>query len=234
MNSENYLEKFDKIFNRKKILNIVISSIIVTGGIFAIFYMFSLENTGILALRWMTVDGTIYTTVLTCCCLFINIYEIKRKTEISRRVIYFIRLSCAVAECLILAVVMISQLPVFETHLHLIRPDMFFMHVLIPILAIYSFTFNDTPIGKLKLKNLIAGTAYVLLYAAIIVTLILTGVIHGKYIPYFFLDVYNLPIYITIISYVTIFAMALLFSALLYKINRKLYWKWYEGIFKRK
>lgn len=31
-----------------------------------------------------------------------------------------------------------------------------------------------------------------------------------------------------------LFAMALIFSGLLYKINRKLYWKWYEGIFKSK
>ena len=114
--------------------------------------------------------------------------------------------------------------------MHIFRYDMFNMHILIPILMIASFVLNDPPIGKLSFIRKLHGTWYVSLYAAIIITLILTGVIATEQIPYFFLDVTHLPLLDLVTYFVMIYAIAISLSNLLSWLNRKLSWVWLRNL----
>lgn len=221
-------DRFDWWYREKKMLNLFVCAMIIIMCVFALIYMANIDREGILMLRWMTVDGTLFTLILTLCCFIINIVEINRKTELTRRAVYFMRLSSAVAEAVIIIVVLISQLPVFPMHMHVARPDMFFMHIAIPILVIASFTMNDSPLGRLSRVETFYGTSYVTFYAVIILSLIGFGVIKREYIPYGFLDIKAMSIPVIIATIAVFYLMGYALSARLSRMNRKLYWRWFR------
>lgn len=208
--------------------------LIICMGVFSIIYVYNYDNDGIMTFRWMTVDGTIYTTILTIIVVLCNIYELIRKTEVSRKVVYLLRLSSAVTEGIIVIVVLISQLPVFPAHMHISRIDMLFMHICIPILTIFSFINNDSPVRKLSLFDLTIGTSFVIIYLIIIVSLIGTGVLTKEYIPYDFLNFENLGGKFAMIG---LFVLAYIGAGVLTHFmsvwNRKVYWLWFKDVAKK-
>ncbi len=217
-------QNFDRQYRIKKLVNLAVSLVIVVLGISSVIFIFVHDGDGWLTFRWLTVDGTLFTTILSVFFLVIDIIDFNNLSEHSSSMVYFARLAAAVAEGLIMIVVLISQLPIFSEHMHIFRYDMFNMHILIPLLMIASFVLNDPPIGKLHFLQKLHGTWYVSLYAAIIITLILTGVIPTERIPYFFLDVTHLPLLDLVTYFVMIFAIAISLSHLLSYLNRKLSW----------
>lgn len=225
---EEYAVFFDRRYRQKKILNLFIGAVIIAMCVFALAYMANIDKEGLLMLRWMTVDGTLFTLILTLFFFIVNIVELHRKTEMTRRAVYISRLSSAVAESVIIIVVLISQLPIFPMHMHVARPDMFLMHIVIPILVIASFTMNDSPLGKLSRAETFYGTSFVTLYAVNVLALIVTGVIKREYIPYGFLDVKAMSIPAIIGTIVVFYVMGYSLSAGLSKLNRKLYWGWFK------
>ena len=231
---ENTMKDFDNRYRAKKIANMICSIIIIFMGVFSVIYTYEFDNDGIMTFRWMTVDGTIYTTILTIIVVACNVYELIRKTEVSRKVVYLLRLSSAVTEGIIIIVVLISQLPFFPTHMHIARIDMFFMHICIPILTILSFINNDSPIRKLSLLELSFGTSFVIIYLIIIVTMIGTGVLTKEYIPYDFLNFENMGGKFAMIG---LFVLAYIGSGVLAHFmsvwNRKAYWFWFKNVAKR-
>lgn len=223
------LEKnFDRRYRKKKVLNLIVGTLIIAMCVFALIRMAGIDREGLLMLRWMTVDGTLFTLMLTIFFFIVNIVELRRNTEMTRRAIYFTRLSSAVAESMIFITVLISQLPVFPMHLHLTRPDMFCMHIAIPILVIVSFTMNDSPLGKLTRIETFYGTSYVTFYAVIILSLIGSGVIKREDIPYGFLDIKAMSIPLIIATIAVFYVMGYTLSSSLSKMNRKLYWTWFK------
>ena len=102
--------------------------------------------------------------------------------------------------------------------------------VLIPVLTILSFLLNDSPIGRLSFRQKLRGTWFITLYAAVILTLILTGVIPAEQIPYFFLDVAHMPVTAFLGCFAFIYSVAILLSHLLSGWNRKLSWLWFRGV----
>lgn len=223
-------QNFDRQYRIKKIANFIVSLIIILLGVTSVVFILRQDREGWLTLRWLTVDGTLFTTILSVFFVVIDIIDFLRLTEHSSTLIYFMRLAAAVAEGLIMIVVLISQLPVFPEHMHIFRYDMFNMHILIPLLMIASFILNDTPIGILNFSRKWHGTWYVSLYAAVIITLILTGVISTEQIPYFFLDVTHLPLLDLATYFVCIYGIAFGLSALLSYLNRKLSWLWLHDL----
>ena len=221
-------DHFDLRYREKKILNLFVGAMIIAMCVFALIYMAGIDREGILMLRWMTVDGTLFTLVLTLFFFIVNIVELSRNTELTRRAIYFTRLSSAVAESVIIIVVLISQLPVFPMHMHIARPDMFFMHIAIPVLVIASFTMNDSPLGKLGRVETFYGTSFVTFYAVIILSLIGSGVIKREYIPYGFLDIKAMSMPVIIATVAVFYVMGYALSAGLSEMNRKLYWRWFR------
>lgn len=225
MDTKDPLEIFNAKYRRKKMANIIISSATVLMGIFAVTFIFTHEQGGVLAFRWLTVDGTIFTTVLTAIAVVVNIVEFKRYTEVTKTFVYMIRLSSAVTEGIIFLVVMISQLPFFEDHMHVIRPDMMMMHVIIPILTIVSFIYNDSPLGKFRFSWVFCGNAYALIYAVTVTALISIGHIPQEMVPYFFMDVRKTDIAFVLTSFAIIFCMGIGLSYALVELNRRIYWR---------
>ena len=219
------LEIFNAKYRRKKITNLIISCITVLLGIFAIYYIFVFEDGGLKTFRWLTVDGTIFTTFLTAIVVVVNIVEFRKYTELTKTFVYLIRLSSAVTEGIIFIVVMISQLPCFEDHMHLVRPDMLIMHVIIPILTVISFIYNDSPIGKFRLRWVFAGNAYALTYTVVVITLIATKVITQDKIPYFFLDIRQTGVPTVLLCASAIFCIGMGLCYALVELNRRMYWR---------
>ena len=223
------LEAFERRFRQKKRINICVSSFIAILGITSFLYGIRLESISTI-FRWMTVDGTVFTTLGAIAFIAINIVEVRKSTEMTRITVYYIRLSSAVAESVILIVVLFSQLPFFLEHLPMFdRYDSFVMHILVPLLGISSFLANDSPIGKLSAMERWHGTWFVSFYAIIVLPLIAAEVIPTHMIPYFFLDFRHYA-WATAVAFVFIYGCAYLMGWYLSEKNRKLSWLWFKGI----
>lgn len=223
-------QRFEYRYKIKKFVNVLISAAIFISGVLSLVYIWNYDQDGLLTFRWLTVDGTIFTSAIAFFYVIVSILEILHYTELTNRYVYFMRLASAVAESLILVVVLLSQLPFSNQHLHIFRFDMFQMHVLIPVLTVASFILNDSPIGKLNFLQKLHGTWFITLYAVVIITLIKTGILLPDKIPYFFLDVTSLP-FISFLGYVVfVYALGITLSYFLSCWNRKLSWIWFRGI----
>lgn len=145
----------------RKVINMFSTGHILWIAISFVLFIYYFDGEGLLTFGWMTVDGTIFTTLMTIFFVAVNTTELIEDTELTLRSVYFARLSSAVAESLILIVVLISQLPVFPQHMHILRYDMMCMHILIPLLTILSFVYNDSPMPRLRFKDLMKGTWFI-------------------------------------------------------------------------
>lgn len=227
---EEIVETFDRRYYRKKMTNLCISFLIVLLGVTSLCYGLSLESTPTI-FRFMTVDGTIFTTLGAIAFIGVNLVEILNHTELTNMFVYYIRLSAAVAESVILIVVMTSRLPFFSEHLQLAnRYDTFAMHLLIPLLGISSFLINDSPIGKLTPKQRWNGTWFVTFYAVVILSLIVTKALPAHLIPYFFVDIWQTPWHMIAFAFFFVYGITYLMSWRLSEWNRKLSWLWFRNI----
>ena len=144
--------------------------------------------------------------------------------------LYFFRLSLAVTEFLVPVTVLIGFLPFFTDHPVISRYDMAGMHVLIPLLTVGTFVFNDSAIGVLPRRKLWYGLSVITIYAVFILTLILTNVVPESKIPYSFLDVRNQPLWYPLLVTVAFYGIGYLLSWVFYKLNLKLSWNWYRDV----
>ena len=223
---------FDRRYRIKKTINILISGVILLLGVSACLFGLRLEPS-VTIFRFMTFDGTVFTSFGALVFIVVNVLEVLRKTELTSLTVYYIRLSSAAAEAVIFIVVLFSQLPVFSEHLLLFdRYDSFVMHALIPVLAVTSFVINDSSAGKLRPLQRFNGTWFVTFYAAVILTLLGTGLLPHDLIPYFFLDVWNNHWSVTLVAFLFIYGAAYLISWALSVWNRKLSWLWFRNISK--
>lgn len=221
---------FDRQYRKKKRVNLIISALIAALGVSSFVYGLSLESISTI-FRWLTVDGCVFTTVSAIACIAVNLVEVLRNTELTRKSVYFLRLSSAVAESVIFIVVLFSQLPVFEEHLPLFdRYDSFVMHALLPLLCVGSFLINDPPIGKLKPWQRWHGTWFVSYYAINILTLIGTGLLPPELIPYPFLNYRDNGWGIFFGAFVFVYGAGYLVSWGISEGNRRLSWLWFRGV----
>ena len=178
----------DQRYRLKKRVNLAICAVIAVLGITSFLYGIKLEPMPTI-FRWLTVDGTLFTTVSAIVCIAVNLVEVFRNTELTREWAYYFRLSSAVAESVIFFVVAFRQFPFFPEHMPMFdRYDSFVMHVMIPLLGIGSFLINDLPIGRLKPRQRWKGTWFVTCYAITMLMLISTGLLPPERIPYPFLN----------------------------------------------
>ena len=205
---------------RKNLTNMGVSALIVLLGASSFLYGLTLEPS-VTIFRFLTVDGTLFTTAGALVCLFVNLVEILLGRDIRSRFTYYVRLAMAVAESVIFIVVVFSQLPVFSQHLPMFdRYDSFVMHVLIPILGVGSFLFNDSPQGRLTFRQRWQGTWFVTFYAVIILSLISSQRLPSELIPYFFLDYRGQGWGIFSLAFVFVYTVAYLMSWGLSEWNR--------------
>lgn len=223
-------EAFDRQYRKKKRANMIISALIAVLGISSFLYGLRLESMPTI-FRWMTVDGTLFTTVSAIVCVAVNLVEMLGNTELTWKSVYYLRLSSAVAESVIFIVVLFSHLPVFPEHLPIFdRYDSFVMHVLVPLLGIESFLINDPPIGKLMPGQRWQGTWFVTCYAVIILTLIGTGKLPPELIPYPFLNYRENGWGVFFGAFVFVYGCGYLMAWGISEGNRKLSWLWFKDI----
>ena len=95
------IEQFETRFRRryilKKSINMLVNAFIVFCGVSSVLYSVFVIGSNLLdRLRYMTFDGSIFTTIV--CVIFVGVcvYEAVYETELTFRNVYFLRLSAAV------------------------------------------------------------------------------------------------------------------------------------------
>lgn len=225
-----YMNRLRKWMRVKKLVNALICAAISVLGVLAIIYKAKYEGNFWTCLREMTVDGTLFTTIVSFIYFFINVAEMICNQELEKHFLYYLRLSSAVGEFMILLIVMIGYLPIVPDHPVIARFDMINMHVIIPLLTIFSFVFHDPPIGKLKPPSRWNGLLFIALYAFSIMTCIITGIIPQSKIPYSFMNIYTSPIWYVLFAASFVFLVGYLISWMLSELNRKASWLWYRNV----
>lgn len=218
---------------KKKVANIVVCDTVFVLGILATVFKARYEGGFLTCLREMTVDGTLFASLVACVFSIMNHFEIQQDREVNSIPLYYLRLSSAVTEFIILLVVLIGYLPFVPDHPVINRFDMVNMHVIIPLLTLVSFVFHDAPIGKLSPLERFNGLIFIVLYSVAIMTCIATGIIAKNKIPYSFMNYYDNSIWYTLFAVVIIYLLGYLLSWMFSELNRKASWLWLKDIVKK-
>ena len=170
------------------------------------------------AFRFMTVIGTLYTTLLSGVVFAVTL----RKRDRADTPLFFLRLCAAVSECVIAIVILLSFLPFIPDSPDIFRFDSFVMHVAIPLLTVISFVVCAPPAGEMPPLTHFNGSWLLVVYSAVVTALIITGVVPREDIPDSFLEISTRPLWYVLLSAGIIFGTAYLLSFLLSTANRRL------------
>ena len=170
------------------------------------------------AFRFMTVIGTLYTTLLSGVVFAVTL----RNRDSADTPLFFLRLCAAVSECVIAIVILLSFLPFIPDSPDIFRFDSFVMHVAIPLLTVISFVVCARPAGDMPPLTHFNGSWLLVVYSAVVTALIITGVMPTEDIPYSFLEISTRPLWYVLLSAGIIFGTAYFLSFLLSAVNRRL------------
>ena len=217
-------------FKYKKQLNILISITISVLGFCSFFISVVRDmNWDFLSdFRFMTINGTVFTSIISLITAVISLAEIIKGEDIKLEKFYFLRLTSVVTESIIAIVILMSLFPFIPDKPNILKYDSFNMHVIIPILTIVSFLIAEPPSEKIKPIMRFNGSALITIYSVIIVSLILWGVIPQSEIPYSFLEVNTRPLWYILLAGVIIYAGAYFLSWGYIELNKKISKSWYN------
>lgn len=217
-------------FKYKKQLNILISITISVLGFCSFFISVVRDmNWDFLSdFRFMTINGTVFTSIISLITAVISLAEIIKGEDIKLEKLYFLRLTSVVTESIIAIVILMSLFPFIPDKPNILKYDSFNMHVIIPILTIISFLIAEPPSDKIKPIMRFNGSALITIYSVIIVSLILWGVIPQSEIPYSFLEVNTRPLWYILLAGVIIYAGAYFLSWGYIELNKKISKSWYD------
>lgn len=217
-------------FKYKKQLNILISITISVLGFCSFFISVVRDmNWDFLSdFRFMTINGTVFTSIISLITAVISLAEIIKGEDIKLEKFYFLRLTSVVTESIIAIVILMSLFPFIPDKPNILKYDSFNMHVIIPILTIVSFLIAEPPSEKIKPIMRFNGSALITIYSVIIVSLILWGVIPQSEIPYSFLEVNTRPLWYVLLAGVIIYAGAYFLSWGYIELNKKISKSWYD------
>lgn len=217
-------------FKYKKQLNILISLTISVLGFCSFFISVVRDmNWDFLSdFRFMTINGTVFTSIISLITAVISLAEIIKGKDIKLEKFYFLRLTSVVTESIIAIVILMSLFPFIPDKPNILKYDSFNMHVIIPILTIVSFLIAEPPSEKIKPIMRFNGSALITIYSVIIVSLILWGVIPQSEIPYSFLEVNTRPLWYILLAGVIIYAGAYFLSWGYIELNKKISKSWYD------
>lgn len=217
-------------FKYKKQLNILISLTISVLGFCSFFISVVRDmNWDFLSdFRFMTINGTVFTSIISLITAVISLAEIIKGEDIKLEKFYFLRLTSVVTESIIAIVILMSLFPFIPDKPNILKYDSFNMHVIIPILTIVSFLIAEPPSEKIKPIMRFNGSALITIYSVIIVSLILWGVIPQSEIPYSFLEVNTRPLWYILLAGVIIYTGAYFLSWGYIELNKKISKSWYD------
>ena len=217
-------------FKYKKQLNILISLTISVLG-FCSFFISVIRDMNwdfLSDFRFMTINGTVFTSIISLITAVISLAEIIKGEDIKLEKLFFLRLTSVVTESIIAIVILMSLFPFIPDKPNILKYDSFNMHVIIPILTIVSFLIAEPPSDKIKPIMRFNGSALITIYSVIIVSLILWGVIPQSEIPYSFLEVNTRPLWYILLAGVIIYTGAYFLSWGYIELNKKISKSWYD------
>ena len=220
--------KDDSLLRKKKQLNLALNVLISVLGISSLFIKLVLLD-GLIALRFFTVDGNLFTTLVSVAAVWVNIRELKAGRENESRRMFFLQLSSAVTEAVIFIVVMLGYLPIFPDEPVITPYNMFCLHVAIPVLAVLRFVFFEKPCGILPPSRLLIGAIPIGVYGFGVVNAIKLDILPVSMAPYSFLDFENNFLWYFVFALVVIPVIGFLWSWLFYRLNLRASLLWYRA-----
>lgn len=217
-------------FKYKKQLNILICITIAVLGLcsYLISVVEDMDWDFLSDFRFMTINGTLFTTVVSAVTVALSIYELAKGKDIDTKKLYYIRLSSVVTECIIAIVILMSLFPFVPDSPDILKFDSFNMHVIIPIMTIISFLITEPPNEKIKPIMRLNGASVITIYAIVIITLIIWGVIPSDKIPYSFLEVNTRPFWYILLAGVIVYSCAYFLSWAFIRWNKRVSDYWYQ------
>lgn len=221
-------QRFMRRYKIKKIVNAIVSFLIVFCGVSAVLYsVFVFHNNLFNRMRYMTFDGTLYTTLISLISGIVFILEARMDTEVTNRKVYFLRLSAAVTEFVIFIVVMFGLTPLVPDSPDVTSYTGIMMHLVIPFLMLLCFMFNDAPLGKLKPHEPLYGTIYITIYAQIMLVLFGLRILPSSMAPYSFLDFDKTGWGFKLMCLAGIYIVGYSIAVVLAFLNSRLSWIWF-------
>ena len=220
-------ERITERFRLKKKVNLLISVMIAILGVLTMYMSFFVEQ-GEAMCRYLTINGTIFTMAGSFVFIIANLYEYTTEKEITGAFVYYVRLSCAVTEAVIMLVVLLAWVMGDESGLN--KWDVVLMHVVIPVLTVFSFITNDAPIGIVPPLKRFYCTAFITVYCIFIAFLFGRGILPMDLIPYSYIDWRVVPVWQIVCYAVIVYAIAYGIATILYWLNRKLSWLWFRNL----
>lgn len=161
--------------------------------------------------------------VITSILYVINLLVKKNQSEIPYYVIVLRFMSSVCLLVTILTVFTILAATIADNYIngliYLLTTDgMFFHHLVCPVLSIVSFVFFEGDRRLNKKKTIYLGMLPFILYAIVTITLNITHTLDG---PYPFLQVYERPVYASIITGVVMFVATYFLTRFLLLENQK-------------
>ena len=226
-NSELINLRNSSLLLKKTALNLVLNIVISILGISALFIKFFIYD-GIIAFRAFTVDGNIFTTVVSVFVVIVSIKERIDGKEFNSLRLYYLELASAVTEAVIFVIVMIGYLPFVPDDPKITPYHMFCLHVAIPILAVLRFIFLQKPHGVIKPSKLLIGAMPIGVYGIGVVTAIKLDILPVSLIPYSFLDFENNFLWYFIFALIVIPTFGFVWAWSFYRLNIKASFLWYS------
>lgn len=219
----------------KKIMNLVSliinALIVILGTIAVLMQIFSTGGTNgvdvnsLGAFRFFTNDGNIFVIIASAITLVYNILIILNKKEVLPKYVSALKLMATVSSAIIFLVVMFMLLPTLGINI-LSGYVMIVLHAINPILCIASYLVFEPHEKNVSIVKAGLGGLPVYVNGIVAIILCVSKVWTGTKIPYFFLDVYNNEIYLTVIYCIVIlggaFGLGILFNFLNEVIKKKL------------
>ena len=235
LNIDDFANRFRARYVFKKNVNALLCFFIFLCGTSGVLYsVFVYHNSLFDRLRFMTIWGTIFTSVVSLVFSIVAILEVKKYTEVTSKVVYFLRLSSATTEVVILAVVLLALTPFIPDVPDLNSYTGIMMHLVVPITTVMSFIFNDSPIGKPKLIEPLIGTSYIAIYTTVMTILFGSGMIPSSKAPYSFLDFSSNSMRFKITCLIGVFVIGYIVSWILILLNMKFSWIWFTDLKKHR
>ena len=169
--------------------------------------IYTVHESHSLMIEYYTIDSNIIT--LCSSILFIIFY--KNKKEFVKDIRYLATILLTVT--LLVVVFILCPMQDFNYKLLMFTDPYFIFHTLCPILTIISYIFFEEGSKKRTI-----GLAFTIIYAIVLITLNIVGVVSG---PYPFLKVKEQAVYTTMFWGCLILAGSYLIGQLLYQLNKK-------------
>ncbi len=233
------LDAFEQEFNKryfiKKVFNAILCLIIAILGLSTILYSVFVNHMNLWdRLRFLTFQATIFTSIVSFIFSILCLLEIFLHKEYTGRWLYFLRLSSAVTELVLLVAVLLASTPMYPDHPDLTSFNGVVMHMIIPIATLVSFSCNDAPIGKLKGIEPMYGTWFLTYYMIVFSYIFTAGLLPEELAPYSILNFRTTPLSLSLFSLAAVYLCGYLTALFLSFLNRKLSWLWFYDIRKNK